>query len=56
MDEEYYPREHPLEREPYDERLMEEANRRVLTLLGYPWDKARLDISTHPLHHENILQ
>ena len=38
----------PLESARYDQQAMERVNRRVLDLLGYPWDRARLDVSPHP--------
>jgi carboxypeptidase Taq len=44
----FYPQKHPLESVEYDRRAMEEVNRRVLTLLGFPWDRGRLDVSAHP--------
>lgn len=43
-----YPKEHPLEETAYEVREAEAANRRLLDLLGYPWDRARLDVSAHP--------
>ncbi len=48
LEEGYYPQTHPLEEEPYDKDKMVQANRRVLDLLGYPWSKARMDVSPHP--------
>ena len=44
----YYPRSHPLEEREYEKQWMEEVNRKVLDLLGYPWDRGRLDVSPHP--------
>lgn len=44
----YYPQTHPLEDLAYDTRAMEEVNRKVLDLLGYPWTRGRLDVSPHP--------
>ncbi|MEB2836303.1 MAG: carboxypeptidase M32 [Desulfurococcales archaeon] len=44
----FYPEKHPLEDVEYDRAAMEEVNRRVLSLLGYPWERARLDVSAHP--------
>lgn len=44
----YYPSEHPLEKVAYDRAVMERVNRDVLDLLGYPWDRGRLDVSPHP--------
>jgi len=41
-------RESPLDSASYDRAAMERLNRRVLDLLGYPWDRARLDVSPHP--------
>ncbi|MCE4604806.1 MAG: carboxypeptidase M32 [Aeropyrum sp.] len=43
-----YPENHPLESVEYDTRVMEAVNREVLDLLGYPWDRGRLDVSPHP--------
>ena len=44
----YYPSEHPLEKAEYDRAAMEKANKRVLDLLGFPWDRGRMDVSPHP--------
>jgi len=44
----FYPDSHPLEEAEYDRAAMEEANRRILTLLGFPWERGRLDVSAHP--------
>ncbi len=43
-----FPREHELEKVAYDTSAMDRANRRILDLLEYPWDRARLDVSAHP--------
>ncbi|MEM4756702.1 MAG: carboxypeptidase M32 [Desulfurococcaceae archaeon] len=44
-----YPCEHPLEKVKYDVTKMDIVNRKVLELLGFPFnDKSRLDISPHP--------
>lgn len=48
LEEGYYPQHHPLEDVEYDRGAMEKVNREVLDLLGYPWDRARLDVSPHP--------
>ncbi len=48
LSEGYYPREHPLERVKYDIKAMESVNREILDILGYPKDRARLDVSAHP--------
>ena len=48
LEEGYYPQNHPLEQQRYDPKALEEVNRRVLDLLGYPWDRGRLDVSAHP--------
>ncbi len=48
----YYPERHPLEQVEYDRARMEEANKRVLDLLRFPWDRARLDVSPHPFTTE----
>jgi len=42
------PREHPLEKTRYNVEAMKNLNRRTLSLLGYPWNRARLDVSAHP--------
>jgi len=44
----FYPERHELEEVSYDRAAMERVNRRILTALGYPWDRARLDVSAHP--------
>ncbi|MCE4610494.1 MAG: carboxypeptidase M32 [Desulfurococcales archaeon] len=43
-----YPREHPLEKVEYRREDMEAVNREVLEVLGFPWDRGRLDVSPHP--------
>ncbi|BAN90582.1 carboxypeptidase [Aeropyrum camini SY1 = JCM 12091] len=43
-----YPRSHPLESVEYERGVMEAVNREVLDLLGFPWDRGRLDVSPHP--------
>ena len=43
-----YPQAHPLEEVEYDRAALEKVNREVLDLLGYPWDRGRLDVSPHP--------
>lgn len=48
LDEGYYPRKHELEDVKYDVKAMEKVNNEVLRVFGYPFDKARLDISAHP--------
>ncbi len=48
LSDDYYPREHPLERVSYDRGNMEKVNKEILDLLGFPWDRARLDVSPHP--------
>ncbi|WP_460124496.1 carboxypeptidase M32 [Stetteria hydrogenophila] len=44
----FYPERHPLEEVRYDAPAMERVNRAVLDMLGYPWDRGRLDLSAHP--------
>lgn len=44
----FYPERHPLEEVRYDVKAMERVNRAVLDMLGYPWDRGRLDVSAHP--------
>jgi carboxypeptidase Pfu. Metallo peptidase. MEROPS family M32 len=44
-----YPREHPLEKIPYEIGKMEIVNKRILEILNYPIGvRSRLDISAHP--------
>jgi carboxypeptidase Taq len=43
----YRPR-HPLEDAAYDKGKAEKLNKEILELLGYPWEKARIDVSPHP--------
>ncbi|MFB6129775.1 MAG: carboxypeptidase M32 [Salinigranum sp.] len=40
-------------RGPYDVDEQEELVRRALTLLGYPWERGRLDTSSHPFSTGN---
>ncbi len=44
----YFPERHPLEEVEYRRQDMEAVNREVLDVLGYPWDRGRLDVSPHP--------
>ncbi len=44
----YYPRRHPWEDIEYERQALEKVNKEVLDLLGYPWERARLDVSAHP--------
>jgi len=44
----YYPERHPLEEVEYQVPVMDKVNREVLTLIGFPWDRGRLDVSAHP--------
>ncbi len=48
LEEGYFPRKHPWEEVKYEREALEKVNREVLDLLGYPWDRARLDVSPHP--------
>jgi len=48
LSDDYYPSEHPLEKVSYDREKMERVNKEILDLLGFPWDRARLDVSPHP--------
>ncbi|MCE4614369.1 MAG: carboxypeptidase M32 [Desulfurococcales archaeon] len=48
MDEYTVPDKHPLEEVRYRAESMKKLNNKALTILGYPWDRARLDISAHP--------
>ncbi|MCE4612820.1 MAG: carboxypeptidase M32 [Desulfurococcales archaeon] len=45
---ELFPDKHELESMEYDREAMDRVNREVVTLLGYPWDRGRLDVSPHP--------
>lgn len=44
----YFPTHHDLEEVSYDVSGAERLNREVLSLLGFPWKKGRLDTSAHP--------
>ncbi|MCX8196143.1 MAG: carboxypeptidase M32, partial [Acidilobaceae archaeon] len=44
----YYPRAHELEGVAYEKEELERLNREVLTILGFPWSRGRLDVSPHP--------
>ena len=44
----YYTAASPLEEARYDEAAMRRVNQRVLQLIGFPEDRARLDVSPHP--------
>lgn len=44
----YFPEAHELEGVAYDVGSMRRVNERVLDLLGFPWDRGRLDVSPHP--------
>ncbi|MEB3778876.1 MAG: carboxypeptidase M32 [Desulfurococcales archaeon] len=48
LSEERYPRRHELEDLEYKVDVMKEVNKRILDLLEFPWDRARLDVSPHP--------
>ncbi len=43
-----YPSQHPLEQRKYEISNAEKINRRILEILGFPWDRARIDLSPHP--------
>ncbi len=43
-----YPSQHELEKVEYDREAMEKVNKEILSMVGYPWDRARLDVSLHP--------
>ncbi|MEB3860204.1 MAG: carboxypeptidase M32 [Desulfurococcales archaeon] len=45
---ELFPSRHELEEVVYEREAMEKVNREVVTILGYPWDRGRLDVSPHP--------
>ncbi len=44
----YFPARHPLEEIKYDRSELEKVDKEVLNLLGFPWDRARIDVSEHP--------
>ncbi|ESQ21250.1 MAG: Zn-dependent carboxypeptidase [uncultured Acidilobus sp. CIS] len=44
----YFSSPSPLEEAKYEEAAMRRVNEAVLSLLGYPTDRARLDVSPHP--------
>ena len=48
MSEGYFTAKSPLEETKYDEAAMRRVNEAVLSLLEYPMDRARLDVSPHP--------
>ncbi len=48
LDTERFPRTHELEKMKYDPKKAEKVNKDILELFGYPWDRARMDISAHP--------
>ena len=43
-----FPSRHELEEVKYRKEDMERANREVLDLIGFPWDRFRVDESAHP--------
>ncbi len=45
---EKFPKEHELEKIAYRREDMERVNREVLNLIGFPWERFRLDVSAHP--------
>lgn len=48
LDEGVYPRKHSLEDAVYRVNAMKRVNEKVLRVLGYPFNRARLDVSAHP--------
>jgi len=49
MSQGYYPAKHELEEVKYDVKVMDELNREILKVLGYPLgSRGRLDVSAHP--------
>jgi carboxypeptidase Taq len=49
IDNSKFPKDHPLEKEKYEQRIMEEVNLEVLKIFGYPiGTRGRLDVSPHP--------
>src|SRR5207247_10183949 len=43
-----FPEKHPLEDVDYDVPAMKQVNEQLLSLLGMPMNRCRLDVSTHP--------
>src|SRR2546425_520893 len=43
-----FPEKHPLEDVDYDVPAMKQVNEKLLSLLGMPMNRFRLDVSTHP--------
>ncbi len=48
LSEGFYPQKHPLEEEKYDVDRARQLIKRLLDLLGWPWDRGRVDESAHP--------
>ncbi len=48
QEEAYFPSHHELEEIRYERSPMEKVNYEILDLLGYPWSRARIDVSPHP--------
>src|SRR5213595_2877647 len=48
LTEEVFPEKHPLEDADYDVPAMKQVNQKLLSVLGMPMNRFRLDVSTHP--------
>jgi carboxypeptidase Taq len=48
MSEGYFPQTHPLEEVKYERKALENVDKEILDLLGFPWERARIDVSEHP--------
>ena len=52
LSDEFYPRRHPLEEKEYNVEKARELMRKVLDVLGWDWERGRLDESPHPFTME----
>ncbi len=48
VNENLFPPKHKLEDIRYEKLALENVDKEILDLLGYPWDRARIDVSEHP--------
>lgn len=48
LSEKTYPQTHPLEEASYNVEAMKRVNKKILRILGYPFNRARIDESAHP--------
>jgi carboxypeptidase Taq len=44
----YFPSRHPLEDVRYEREALEKVDKEILDVLGFPWERARIDVSEHP--------